>query len=209
MAPMKRRNAMIPKPRRARELASMRRRNSAKAVDLVSESESESGSESDEQEDEGVYEVERIVDHRMSRRYPGTKEYLIKWKNYDEDSNTWENEKNVFSEDLMKKYWDEKNKERNNKKRSTATSSSMKKKRKQERDNDSKVEVSIHPPSGLEWEDAKRVVHIFADKTSELFGRVEWPDDQTTLYRTSILRDEIPGLLIDFYEKHLAFAETK
>lgn len=70
MAPMKRRNAMIPKPRRARELASMRRRNSAKAVDLVSESESESGSESDEQEDEGVYEVERIVDHRMSRRYP-------------------------------------------------------------------------------------------------------------------------------------------
>lgn len=50
----------------------------------------------------------------------------------------------------------------------------MKKKKKQARDNDTKVEVSIHPPSGLEWEDAKRVVHIFADKTSELFGRVEW-----------------------------------
>ncbi|CDH55616.1 predicted protein [Lichtheimia corymbifera JMRC:FSU:9682] len=201
---------MLPNSRKARELARARREMAKEeAADMVPVPESESDEQQDEEE-EGVYEVERIVDHRMSRRYPGTKEYLIKWKNYDEDSNTWENEKNVFSEELMKKYWDEKNKERKDKKRSTAlSSSSMKKKKKQARDNDTKVEVSIHPPSGLEWEDAKRVVHIFADKTSELFGRVEWSDNQTTLHRTSILRDEIPGLLIDFYEKHLAFAETQ
>ena len=35
----------------------------------------------DEDEDEEIYEVERIVAHRMNR---GRKEYLLKWKGYSE-----------------------------------------------------------------------------------------------------------------------------
>ena len=50
----------------------------------------------------------------------------------------------------------------------------MKKKRKQVVEKDSTVPLSTGPPSGLEWRDAKQVVHVFADKTDELFARVEW-----------------------------------
>lgn len=40
-----------------------------------------------ELEDEGEYEVEKILDHRGEG--PQT-EYLVKWKGYDSDENTWE-----------------------------------------------------------------------------------------------------------------------
>jgi transposase InsO family protein len=36
------------------------------------------------------YEVERIVDKRMSEKKEGDWEYLVKWKNYPESENTWE-----------------------------------------------------------------------------------------------------------------------
>jgi len=40
-------------------------------------------------EDEGErYVIHRIIDHRL--RKDGQKEYLIQWKGYDEDENTWE-----------------------------------------------------------------------------------------------------------------------
>ena len=37
--------------------------------------------------DEELYIIERIIDHR---RHKGKREYLIQWKGYDEDENTWE-----------------------------------------------------------------------------------------------------------------------
>lgn len=67
---MRRRNAMLPNSRKARELARARREMAKEeAADMVPVPESESDEQQDEEE-EGVYEVERIVDHRMSRRYP-------------------------------------------------------------------------------------------------------------------------------------------
>ncbi|KAI8388777.1 uncharacterized protein BYT42DRAFT_642934 [Radiomyces spectabilis] len=55
--------------------------------------------------DEEVYEVQALLNHRMSKLKPGIVEYLIKWENYDESWNTWEREYNIFSEDLIDKYW--------------------------------------------------------------------------------------------------------
>jgi len=41
----------------------------------------------DEPEEE-LYIIDRIIDQRQKKN--GEKEYLIQWKGYDEDENTWE-----------------------------------------------------------------------------------------------------------------------
>lgn len=58
-------------------------------------------------DDEGdlVYFVETVLDHRL--RKSGRKsvtEYLIKWRGYSHEHNTWEPESNVFDDDLIKEY---------------------------------------------------------------------------------------------------------
>ncbi|KAI8139152.1 hypothetical protein BJV82DRAFT_628355 [Fennellomyces sp. T-0311] len=61
----------------------------------------------EEEEEDEVYEVERLVDHRVVRKSGGKKiMYLIKWKNYDDDSNTWENEGNIYSQGVINEYWE-------------------------------------------------------------------------------------------------------
>ena len=45
-----------------------------------------------EEEDEETYEIEKIL---KMRSVHGVTEYLAKWKNYEEDENTWEPEEEV------------------------------------------------------------------------------------------------------------------
>jgi hypothetical protein len=49
------------------------------------------------------YEVAKILKHRGTRR----KQYLVAWKNYTAEHNTWEPEANLTNcADLLQKYWD-------------------------------------------------------------------------------------------------------
>ena len=51
-------------------------------------------------EDEGVYEVEKVLEKRFRK---GRAEYFVKWKNYDET--TWEPLKNLTNvKDLIDKF---------------------------------------------------------------------------------------------------------
>ena len=51
--------------------------------------------------DIGIWEVSHLVDERVNN---GTKEYLVRWKNYSENDDTWESEDRILSKDLITKY---------------------------------------------------------------------------------------------------------
>jgi len=51
--------------------------------------------------EEEEYTVERIVSKRMG---PNGAEYLLKWKGYGEEDNTWEPRENLDCEDLIQEY---------------------------------------------------------------------------------------------------------
>ena len=58
---------------------------------------------SEEEEEDQEYEVEAILDHRGIRK----KQYLVKWKGFDEDANTWEPPENlVGAASLLREYWE-------------------------------------------------------------------------------------------------------
>ncbi|CAO3612696.1 unnamed protein product [Cunninghamella blakesleeana] len=87
-------------------------------------------------DDEGYYyEVEKILDDEIQ---DGVVKYLIKWKNYDKEFNTWEPEENLSCPELLEEYIMSKKKRRRDtspgvvkkKKKSTETKKDSKKKTK-------------------------------------------------------------------------------
>lgn len=58
----------------------------------------------DEEDEEAAYEVEAVVGHRFSKKV-GEQVFLVKWKGYPEEENTWEPEANFASRELIDAYW--------------------------------------------------------------------------------------------------------
>lgn len=52
-------------------------------------------------ETDEVYEIEKIVKKRTRK---GKSEYLIKWKDYPEEENTWEAEENIYAKDMLDEF---------------------------------------------------------------------------------------------------------
>lgn len=51
--------------------------------------------------EEGVFSVEKIVSKKV---VGGKTQYLLKWKGYDSDDNTWEPEENLDCQDLLEDF---------------------------------------------------------------------------------------------------------
>ena len=49
-----------------------------------------------------IFIVDKILDDRINKQ--GFKEYLIKWKGFDDEENSWEIERNIFDTNVLRKY---------------------------------------------------------------------------------------------------------
>ncbi|KAF5384578.1 hypothetical protein D9757_007509 [Collybiopsis confluens] len=66
----------------------------------------EDAEEGGEEEEEEEYEIEEILDHQPGRFAQGRTGYLVKWKNYPPDQNSWVDEEDAGNaEELIATYW--------------------------------------------------------------------------------------------------------
>ncbi|RCI02777.1 hypothetical protein CU098_007965 [Rhizopus stolonifer] len=140
--------------------------------------------------DDAVYEVEAIVDHRRSLRDDKKIDYLIKWKDYDSSSNTWEREANIYSKELVDAYWSTipytmdafRHNKHNTTKKRTHSPSPARLERSQWIHQVKMSEIKAAPPLGYMWKDIEAIVNVFKTEPNIFFAEVKWPGIQVNTY---------------------------
>lgn len=165
--------------------------------------------DSSSSEDEEEYVVEKVLDRRVVK---GQVEYLLKWKGFSEEHNTWEPEKNLDCPELisefMKKYKKMKEGENNkpreksesNKRKSNFSNSAddIKSKKKREQSND----IARGFERGLEPE---KIIGA-TDSCGDLMFLMKWKDtDEADLVLAKEANVKCPQIVIAFYEERLTW----
>ncbi|XP_006882447.1 PREDICTED: chromobox protein homolog 5-like, partial [Elephantulus edwardii] len=159
-------------------------------------------------EDEEEYVVEKVLDRCVVK---GQVEYLLKWKGFSEEHNTWEPEKNLDCPELisefMKKYKmkeGENNKPRekseSNKRKSNFSNNTddIKSKKKREQSND----IARGFERGLEPE---KIIGA-TDSCNDLMLLMKWKDTvETDLVLAKEANVKCPQIVIAFYEERLTW----
>ncbi|OSD04860.1 hypothetical protein PYCCODRAFT_1363355 [Trametes coccinea BRFM310] len=90
--------------RSARKQATSTSKNASKDKGRVEDE--DEGSEEDDEEDEEEYEIEAILDAKHGTFPEGRVGYLVKWKGYGEEHNSWVDEKDAEgARDLIAEFW--------------------------------------------------------------------------------------------------------
>jgi len=150
------------------------------------------------------YTVEKVLDKRMNA---GRVEYLLKWKGYTDDDNTWEPSENLDCPDLIEEFEtkrkDKEKKDRENKRR---------------RDTGSSSKLIVEPPKKPEKIKSKDRITGFdrnleaqkiigaTDSAGELMFLVKWKgSEEADLVPARNANEKIPQLVIKFYEERLTW----
>jgi len=148
--------------------------------------------------DEGEYVVERVINQRVKN---GKLEYLLKWKGYDEDQNTWEPSDHLDCPDLIEDFKErnKKKKEEKKKVKETETAEQPKKKRKV-------VEEEDNKPRGFDRGLKPEKIIGATDSSGELMFLMKWQDsDEADLVPARQANVRCPQIVIGFYEERLTW----
>ncbi|XP_043939893.1 chromobox protein homolog 5 [Protopterus annectens] len=162
--------------------------------------EEESSSSSEEEE----YVVEKVLDRRVVK---GQVEFLLKWKGFSEEHNTWEPEKNLDCPELISEFMKrgKKNKENDGRcKESTkrkgiptnGSEESKSKKRKEVNDIARGFERGLEP---------EKIIGA-TDSCGDLMFLMKWKDsDEADLVLAKEANVKCPQIVIAFYEERLTW----
>ncbi|XP_027878748.1 chromobox protein homolog 1a [Xiphophorus couchianus] len=155
-----------------------------------------------EEEEEEEYVVEKVLDRRVVR---GKVEFLLKWKGFSDEDNTWEPEENLDCPDLIAEYM-QKHKEREEKKKESKRKASSEasgdaeerasKKRKEEGDKARGFGRGLQP---------ERIIGA-TDSSGELMFLMKWKNsDEADLVPAKEANVKCPQVVISFYEERLTW----
>uniref|UniRef100_A0A3B5M1N5 Chromobox homolog 1a (HP1 beta homolog Drosophila) n=1 Tax=Xiphophorus couchianus TaxID=32473 RepID=A0A3B5M1N5_9TELE len=135
-----------------------------------------------QEEEEEEYVVEKVLDRRVVR---GKVEFLLKWKGFSDEDNTWEPEENLDCPDLIAEYM-QKHKEREEKKKESKR----------------KGDKARGFGRGLQPE---RIIGA-TDSSGELMFLMKWKNsDEADLVPAKEANVKCPQVVISFYEERLTW----
>ena len=149
------------------------------------------------EEEEEEYVVEKVVDKRVGKT--GKVEYLLKWKGYGDEDNTWEPKENLDCMELIadfenKRKEAKKKKEEKEKKKSAGGDAGKKKKSDDDR------------PRGFDRGlEPERIIGA-TDSSGELMFLIKWKgSDEADLVPSREANVKCPQTVIKFYEERLTW----
>ncbi|KDR20165.1 Chromobox protein-like protein 5, partial [Zootermopsis nevadensis] len=154
-------------------------------------------------EGEEEYSVEKVLDRRIRN---GRVEYLLKWKGYSNEDNTWEPEENLDCPDLISEY------EENRKKREAAKKDERKRKPgtpiddKKPNANKKKHVEEDNKPRGFDRGLEPEKIIGATDSSGELMFLMKWKGtDEADLVPARQANGRCPQIVIQFYEERLTW----
>ncbi len=159
------------------------------------------------EEEEEEYTVEKVIDKRVGKN--GKIEYLLKWKGYGDEDNTWEPKENLDCEDLIENFEKARREKEAKKKSSAGGSSGAGDKRKSGAggSSDSKKKRSDDDrPRGFERGlDPERIIGA-TDSSGELMFLIKWKgSDEADLVPAREANVKCAQTVIKFYEERLTW----
>ncbi|KAL1997518.1 hypothetical protein VTN49DRAFT_49 [Thermomyces lanuginosus] len=175
-------------------------------------------------EEEGIFVVEKILDHEYQRN--GTLLLHVKWKGYDDSENTWEPEENLLegASEILSEYYESIGgrpspppRKQSRKRKSTASVKSTPESKRQNRqkstttksrETESKGSSSV--PKSNDWDrDVVAIETIGKDPhTGTLQVHLRFADGKKYRVSAEQVYEKIPRKMLKFYESHLVFREV-
>ncbi|XP_072298495.1 chromobox protein homolog 1a isoform X3 [Eucyclogobius newberryi] len=154
------------------------------------------------EEEEEEYVVEKVLDRRMHK---GRVEFLLKWKGFSDEDNTWEPQDNLDCPDLIAEYMEKHHKDKEEKKKEGKRKSAPgsgdvdEKASKKKKDEGEKARGFGR---GLQPE---RIIGA-TDSSGELMFLMKWKNsDEADLVPAKEANVKCPQVVISFYEERLTW----